>query len=405
MGSVSERYCARGEQCRLYNPKTGRPQRLSRYYKSDVHICDQCAQADSDADFEAHQRLTTVEYEPVKDEKNPLRARLVLTKRNLVAQMLARRGGYWNAICDVRARWGLDPVPTRLPPESGDILYPTTIPAQRPPRPMELILPPDRPNEHQGEPGNPERYEAWLNERSRWVSDLGDVLRACLPEKYLGEETPPYVDWPPAKERWLPWYRFAAACVLYHPPLEKAPVFADYGGLPLSERQEAENEPMPNVLTERTLRQGAIDERVQHKMDNWISEKAWELREELGGMDFREARREVVRRFPEDIEAEENRLTAELYEREIERDPPYRYYPEFDPAETTNKEMLNTLPAIRANEGLAQKPGRKQQDDLLPVMCARLLAQPGWSPELLADQLGRSAQRVRELAEEGRTFS
>lgn len=63
--------------------------------------------------------------------------------------------------------------------------------------------------------------------------------------------------------------------------------------------------------------------------------------------------------------------------------------------------MIN---AIQEKERPAQKAGRKPQDDLLRVMCAVLLEKPGWTPALLASQLGLSAKRVVELAREGQAL-
>jgi hypothetical protein len=114
MGSVPERYCARGEQCKLYDIESGRSQKLRRQQEGE--ICDPCSRALVDEDLDAHQRNPSVIYEPVSHEENPRKARLVVMKRNLVAQLLLRQGGFWEAIKNVRSRWQLDPVPTQLPP-------------------------------------------------------------------------------------------------------------------------------------------------------------------------------------------------------------------------------------------------------------------------------------------------
>lgn len=111
-------------------------------------------------------------------------------------------------------------------------------------------------------------------------------------------------------------------------------------------------------------------------------------------------RREVLRRFPGEFEVDQERLTREQCEREIELDPPRNYYIPFDPEETTNDEVLKTLSAIRAREG-STRAGRNPDSDLLPVMCALLLNKPGWTAELLADQLGVSKTRVGELGKDG----
>jgi len=114
MGSGSERYCVNGEHCKLYDQETGRPQRLSRDHKGDIR--NRCTRAMVDEDLEFHQRTPSVIYEPVRHKANPRRARLEAAKRNLVAQLLARRGDFWEVIKYVRSRWQLDPVPTQLPP-------------------------------------------------------------------------------------------------------------------------------------------------------------------------------------------------------------------------------------------------------------------------------------------------
>ena len=401
--SVQERYCARGERCKLYDPKVGKPQKLGIYHEDAV--CDQCKRAESNAAFEAYRHATPLKYERVKEE-NPLKRRLRILKRNLVARMIAKRGGYWEAITEMRNRWHLDPVPTQLPPASEDILYPQSVPTQRPPRPSEYILPPDIPNPYMGEPGGLEEYENWLNLRADWLFDLGNVLRCGVPERYVDEEAPPYMGWAPPQERWLPWYRFAAACVLYNPPPEEASVFADYGGLPLLPAKGKKDEPTPSVLTEQHLREGRIDLRVQNALEKMISEKAWELRSELEDLDFRQARRQVWNRFQGEFEAALKRLRQEWYQREIELDPPpHYYYVKFDPLETTDKEVLNALKATRAREGYASKGGREANDELLPVTCALLLGEPpGRSAEQLAEQLGLSIKRVQALARDGQKF-
>jgi hypothetical protein len=400
--SVQERYCSRGERCKLYDPETAKPQKLGIYHEDEV--CDQCRKSESEAAFETYRHARPLKYEHVKEKKNPLKRRLRILKRNLVARMLAKRGGYWEAITEVRNRWHLDPVPTQLPPASEDILYPPSVLPQRPPRPMQYILPPDTPNPYIGEPGGLEEYENWLNLRADWLFDLGNVLRCGVPERYIDEEALPYMGWPPPQERWLHWYRFAAACVLYNPPPEEASVFADYGGLPLLPGKETKDEPTPSVLTEQHLREGTIDLRVQNALEKMISEKAWELRSELGDLDFHQARRQVWNRFQVEFEAALNQLRQEWYQREIELDPACYYYVKFDPLETTDKEVLNAIKTIRAKEGYTSEGGREPNDELLPVTCALLLGEPEWSAEQLANQLGLSIKRVQGLARDGQKF-
>lgn len=108
-------------------------------------------------------------------------------------------------------------------------------------------------------------------------------------------------------------------------------------------------------------------------------------------------------RYQRELEARNDWLKWQWYEREVEFDPP-RYYLTYDPKEDTKKDLDRIVNAINEKDGTAQKAGRKPHDALLPVMCAVLLEEPGWSPELLADQLRMSAKRVRELAKEGQVL-
>ena len=69
MGNVPERYCSRGEQCKLYVPETGRSQKLHRYHEGD--ICDRCSRVMADEDLDAHQSTLSVTYEHVRHQENP----------------------------------------------------------------------------------------------------------------------------------------------------------------------------------------------------------------------------------------------------------------------------------------------------------------------------------------------
>lgn len=81
-------------------------------------------------------------------------------------------------------------------------------------------------------PGDQEQYTAWPYDRGSWESDLCALLLRSVPERYLEAKSPPYTGSLFSRKRLSPWLRFAAACVLYDPPPEQAPAFADYGGLP-----------------------------------------------------------------------------------------------------------------------------------------------------------------------------
>jgi hypothetical protein len=160
---------------------------------------------------------------------------------------------------------------------------------------------------------------------------------------------------------------------------------------------------VPGVLIEHDLREGEVDLRVQNDINYEISEKAWELRSKLGEVDFEGAMSTVRSLYRRELEERQALLKRAWYKLEAETDPP-RYYVPFDPTEDTKKDVDRVVKAINEKQGPAKKAGRKPQDDLLPAMCALLLEKPGWSPELLANQLGLSAKRVGELARKGQSL-
>jgi hypothetical protein len=43
-------------------------------------------------------------------------------KHQMVEQLVTRRGSSYEAIIEIRPRWGLEHVPAQLPPESEDVL-------------------------------------------------------------------------------------------------------------------------------------------------------------------------------------------------------------------------------------------------------------------------------------------
>ena len=45
----------------------------------------------------------------------------------MVEQIVTRRGSSYEAIIEIRPRWGLEHVPAQLPPESEDVLLPTSM--------------------------------------------------------------------------------------------------------------------------------------------------------------------------------------------------------------------------------------------------------------------------------------
>jgi hypothetical protein len=286
----------------------------------------------------------------------------------------------------------VDP-PTQLPPPCQEAYYPDPPGLDEQTSLEELYemwshhphLPPitwgslRRPDELHTWPTD--RRTAYDNLVLRWELDLRHLL-------FIGgvpEEQARSKDW----RIQLPWLRFAAACVLYRPPVEEAPAFAEFGGLPTLPREATEGDPLLGVQTERQRREAQKYARVHAATEEFTHERMWEDRRYLPD-DYSKARFAIMSRHFGDLMELQDRV-LEKFEQDMEQNPPPRdYYIKFNPAEDTWRDVLPRLKAIRkkeahASEGSRDAPGlpdllpdlrrptsqkAAEVDHLLPVRCA-----------------------------------
>ncbi len=394
-------------------------------------ICDKCEAEEAYASFDGARQRPAVEYRTVQAGEYPLKARLRVLKRNLVAQMLGVPGGFREEPYEVRAWWRMDDPPTQLPPPCQEAYYPDP-PGLDEQTDLEELYEmwshhPHLPPITWGSRRRPSELETWPTDRRtaydnlvlRWELDLRRLL-------FIGgvpEEQAYSKDW----RIQLPWLRFAAACVLYHPPVEKAPVFAEYSGLPPLPGEESEEEPLLGVQTERQRREAQKYARVHAATEEFILKEMWEDRRDLPD-DHSKARFAIMSRHFVDLMELQDRV-LEQFEQDMEINPPPRdYYIKFSPAEDRDKDLLRKIKAIRKREELAsgrsprlrragspeyppqpgspkksskKSPKATQGEYLLPVMCALLLQKPGLTPEWLAGELELKPKRVEELRTDG----
>ncbi len=328
-------------------------------------------------------------------------------KDDLVVELYLGRGTYWEAVEKARKEWLINDPPVQLPPESEDILLPPCLGGARDLSELHAVWAhhPDLPPLMGGPRDDPASYTVWVsnwdiaysNLKRHWELDLKLVLNAGVPEKYL-KESPPRIGSPPLSEALVPWYRFAAACVLYNPPGEALPAFAEYGGRAI-----------PGVLTRYELQEQRVQRAVCDAIDAAVFEKAWELRGELPD-DLNRAKAEVHRRFLDELVTEEDQVREEL-ELHFEEHPTPPYYVAFDPKENTNKTVEKKLSAIRAKEGLTPPGGRPPINRLVALWCAVLYHEHNprnptdrrskhWTYEKMADKLKKFGVRNKRSAEE-----
>jgi hypothetical protein len=349
-----------------------------------------------------------------RSKGSPFEDRIKLLKDGLVLQRVAQRGEFWEAIEQIRTYWQIDDPPAQLPPQSEDILLPPSL--AEPGDLSELHAmwskhPLLRPLES-GWRRHPDRLKTWrsdwntayLNLKGRWHLDLHYVLRRGVPERCL-EKRPPHVGNPPLSQHLLPWYRFAAACVLYNPPRnEKLPMFARYGGLPAPPGEGiVGEEPVLGVLTERQLLERAIEAEQQHMLTEMIAKRLWKHRSELDDLDYHQATLEVLRRFDSEMHQELKRLRKER-EFEIELDPPNRVYVELEEGATI-EERRKTVEAVAAHQKGRPSVGRRSRDQIKAVTAAILKDEQGWTRGAIAELYGWNDETlVSKYLKDGRDF-
>ncbi len=402
MGSLSKRRCARGEQCTKY-ALLGEPHPVRS--TSESQICEPCQRAEGDADFETHQRrLNTYphlqELKAFKD--NPEKKRLLALKREFVAQMLGKPGAFRERVEEIRGYWQIDDPPVQIPRKSEDI----------------LLLPPnikeseDLSSLHAAAAHHPRlsppgailpRPDCLDSVRSnlilQWEVDLRSILLdGGVSEGYLTECRGTPIEHPlggrPIPQEHLPWYRFAAACVRYNVPLEEAPSFADYGGLP-----GQPSEPILRAWSGRELREREMESRIWDEQEKFIIRKIFEKH----SLDYYSEMRDVMNRFLVEIEEEIPKRIREEHELDMEYSPPRHYHIEYIPGKHTDKDLKNTRAEIEKQVGVDTSRGPKLEtpkDNLKSVWCAILAAQ-GWSIHSISGSLDRSIKTVEIEVEEG----
>ncbi len=186
---------------------------------ADKNLCDHCQRADTNAEFARAQggailgaaRSGTVVTkrppipETVDTPTTPLAKKIRRLKRDIVADLVARDGSFWEAVQIVRTRWEIMPV-ARVPP--ADIDY--HVPAQVTGKPPNFDL------------FDPRKESADFD---LWRQELRSLRSRFVPETHQKVHHDVGIG---------SWNKFLSACLLYDPPLDppdNLEQFAAYGKL------------------------------------------------------------------------------------------------------------------------------------------------------------------------------
>jgi len=319
-------------------------------------------------------------------------------KRDLVAEVIGKPGGFGEAIREVRSHWGINaPSVQRLPAPDEDLLLPPVL--SSPSDPSDLLA---AWSHHPHLPaGPPEDVHSVVGNLGRkWRRDLSQAtLLGGVSKRYL-EEPSPHVGHPLTSTRILPWLRFAAACVLCDVPVLDVLQLAEVGDVP-SLRRNLKGESVLGVISPREQRERDIPAAVHEAYDEFLQKKLWEHRSELPD-DLGSAKREVRQRYGDELR-KVGEQAREGEERWLELNPPRKYLIEFDPREDAPLDIDRTVGAVLAECGVNPAAhGDLAQGDLLKIMIARLLDEPGWTKDRVAAEFDLSVSTVESYAKTGK---
>ena len=309
----------------------------------------------------------TPDYEP-EVLASDLGRRIEGFKREVVLQMLMQQDLAWDAVSEMRSRWGVS-ARAELPPASSN--WPN------------YPFPEHWPEEYTDEGG------------SRWGLDLDALRDRIVPEVY----------------RWGPvdtsWRSFLAACVLFDPPDQELLAFSKFGGpsavgiLPADERFKPGFGVPPHMMAMppvATLRDAHKAESIESWYWQRIIDEIGERYLKPQGLDTKEILLEVMRGTPDLL-----RRKAELRNRET----PFRHYITVEEY-TTEADVKRAFRLISATLPERSEKGAPQRDRLIAAQCAILYdrhnqrdpsdgRKKSWTYPKLAEEFGLKSGRAAKV--------
>ena len=282
--------------------------------------------------------------------------RITFRKQTLIVDLVRKSGSFWDALSDIRCRWGIRAM-VEIPPAG---------------MPFSPHMPPDAPKYTPQLDGG--GCEEWENYAEKWLQELGKLHDKCIPDDCrVGHRF----------SSQMFWERFLSACVLYDPPDDQLEEYASRHQIRLVGHRISEGAAPHRSAPYRTIAPPI----------RWMRD--------AGAVE--EAMLEVLNRFVSNIIEQHERTpdvpVADLI-REMMRSPeffaPVREDGEKNPATPsiqvkpwhTEDDIRNAFRMISSTQKDRPRRGRPKRNNLRAVQCASLVDRYGWTEDQVGDRYG-----------------
>ena len=345
-----------GERCTQARFLGSRPAKLRSTNKSS--ICTRCEESGLLPTNEQ-----SAEGSRPKIEIRGEEAKVRTFKDDLTVQLYLQKGAFWDAVLEVREKWGIVAL-TQLPPSGPGI--------------SGLILP-----EHA-----PDGDQEFFRIVDEWIEDIGRVEERCIPARFRDSAE---------------WKDFISACILFDPPEGQFLEFTKHGDPRYLDyaRPGGQGDRVP--LQARAPLRWLADESELEATHLWLLES---LLEELGrrhleplGLD--------IEKMVEDV-FDNTDLRAQYNSKK--RDLAKRWHIRVESGITFD-DVRKSFSLIPSAEKGRSSGGRPRRNSLIELECAILYdrhnrvdenGRTRWTFSRLAEKYGLPTNEVSEYVKEGR---
>lgn len=289
-------------------------------------------------------------------------------KSELLVSLHLRRGTFWDAVEEIRARWRIKAV-IQLPHPIGPTVY----------------LPPDHPEFARPDDA---RYEEWIAYIRSWRDELHGLHDRAIPVegRVAGDLQSPMI-----------WEKFLSACIVYDPPVPGLREFRDMfefglvGGPDLPDGRAGPDYYMhtPPLVSVRDAEKA---ERAQEEFYHRFIESMYEMFIKPQGLDLDEVFDRVLHNTPGLWDGLQEAISLSTPRHLIDPKP---YH--------TEEDVRSAARMLSAAHTERPAVGRSRRDPLEAAECAILKDHHKWSNRQLAERYGWNTEKLAtEYANTGR---